>query len=620
MKPKAKYIWIVAVGYAAIFLSLAGISKLEADSASKSLLAESESDLLLSIAPYEKLLHSTTWIMQKYQLQIDSSSRRELLKEAEGSFLNISFGMDYEYFMLRTYNKETIIKLFRHGSVDNSGEVKIAGESDFHTITSGTLLRPCYVNGELLFCIIDIRNAGQIKTDQPNYSLVALGINVLISNAKFRNLPNYFLLPNPSLNLQIDKKLFPITRSHNSTPVFSHSQQIDTDIALTSHFPLAGWMYRLLLLSAIFALVLITICVLSFIFFKQLVIKKTEQRYLHDRNEFLGRVEVELNSVIHDVRSPMAALNMMIEDENDQRRRGMLVHIAKRLRGIIDDLEIKGTEVRSKQSQSLMPVVQLLRLLVHEKNREVNQFRCELIVEGNDSDYWCQGHVFDFCRMFSNLLNNALEASKDDNKVKIRLSRSKNDSCLISIADRGCGISQDLIPHIFEKGFTKKEAGTGIGLFHAKNIVERMSGSLTVSSEVNVGSEFVVSLPLAQKPSWHLESIHISKFKQVVIVEDDVYFREYWRDRLLPYDIQVMLFDSPAKIPQHLWHDPSALFILDNMFANEMLGIEMIRKLLGRNCLLITSTWHEVEVQKTVEILGAKLHSKQFIDEVKLVV
>jgi signal transduction histidine kinase len=100
-----------------------------------------------------------------------------------------------------------------------------------------------------------------------------------------------------------------------------------------------------------------------------------------------------------------------------------------------------------------------------------------------------------------NLITNALKFSKNNNKVEIYLS-AKNGSAVIEVRDYGLGISEDLLPHIFER-FSKArrpglrgEQSTGLGLSISKQIIENHQGSIDVTSEEKKGSTFIIQLPV----------------------------------------------------------------------------------------------------------------------------
>ena len=104
-------------------------------------------------------------------------------------------------------------------------------------------------------------------------------------------------------------------------------------------------------------------------------------------------------------------------------------------------------------------------------------------------------------QVFINILSNAIKYTLADGRIIITISK-KNDTVLISIKDNGIGIPQQDIPRIFERFYRVDKArsrdmgGTGLGLSIAKEIIEAHSGEIHILSEVNVGTELVITLPI----------------------------------------------------------------------------------------------------------------------------
>jgi len=67
----------------------------------------------------------------------------------------------------------------------------------------------------------------------------------------------------------------------------------------------------------------------------------------------------------------------------------------------------------------------------------------------------------------------------------------------ITVSDHGTGIAPEDMAHIFDPYFTTRRAGTGLGLPIAKNIVEGLGGTITVSSRAGQGTDIVIDLPIA---------------------------------------------------------------------------------------------------------------------------
>ena len=71
---------------------------------------------------------------------------------------------------------------------------------------------------------------------------------------------------------------------------------------------------------------------------------------------------------------------------------------------------------------------------------------------------------------------------------------TKPGQLLLTVRDSGCGIPKDIRGHIFEKGFSTKGSGRGVGLYHTKQLIESLGGSITFESEKDIGSSFMVQL------------------------------------------------------------------------------------------------------------------------------
>lgn len=105
-------------------------------------------------------------------------------------------------------------------------------------------------------------------------------------------------------------------------------------------------------------------------------------------------------------------------------------------------------------------------------------------------------------RALLNLAQNAVKYSPDGSTVQIMVGRLDAEAVLI-IADEGCGVSADDLPHIFERFYradparARETGGSGLGLAIADQIIRSHGGRIEASSVVNQGSTFVVFLPLA---------------------------------------------------------------------------------------------------------------------------
>ena len=103
-----------------------------------------------------------------------------------------------------------------------------------------------------------------------------------------------------------------------------------------------------------------------------------------------------------------------------------------------------------------------------------------------------------FQRVLLNLVVNAIDAVKgvSDGTITISTTVNKERGLTVSIADNGCGITEDRQDQIFELFYTTKgSGGSGLGLPMVKKFVEKMGGTLTLVSEPNSGATFTMSFP-----------------------------------------------------------------------------------------------------------------------------
>lgn len=100
-------------------------------------------------------------------------------------------------------------------------------------------------------------------------------------------------------------------------------------------------------------------------------------------------------------------------------------------------------------------------------------------------------------QVFVNLLVNAAHAIPERGTIRVA-TRASADSVIVSVADDGVGIPDDVLDRIFEPFFTTKDVGegTGLGLALAYETVSSHGGQIHVESEAGSGTEFTVTLPL----------------------------------------------------------------------------------------------------------------------------
>lgn len=124
----------------------------------------------------------------------------------------------------------------------------------------------------------------------------------------------------------------------------------------------------------------------------------------------------------------------------------------------------------------------------------------EVVITFEASSAPCLGDPRRLSQVIANLLSNAIHYNKHGGKVIITTSM-EDEQAMVAISDTGCGIPQDALPHLFDRFYRADEArsrqtgGSGLGLSICKSIIDAHGGSISVKSEIEVGSTFRVLLP-----------------------------------------------------------------------------------------------------------------------------
>ncbi len=103
-------------------------------------------------------------------------------------------------------------------------------------------------------------------------------------------------------------------------------------------------------------------------------------------------------------------------------------------------------------------------------------------------------------QVFLNLLSNSFAAVEDGGKIVVTSWEENADAVGVSVADNGCGMSEETLKRFFEPFFTtkKKGHGTGLGLFITYGIIKRLGGEIIAESKEGQGTTMTIHLPKKQ--------------------------------------------------------------------------------------------------------------------------
>ncbi|PKN16581.1 MAG: histidine kinase [Deltaproteobacteria bacterium HGW-Deltaproteobacteria-23] len=217
-----------------------------------------------------------------------------------------------------------------------------------------------------------------------------------------------------------------------------------------------------------------------------------------NRREELARLG-EMGAVMaHEIRNPLAGIKgfaQLVETATDieqaRSHAKKIVHQSLRMESLVNDLlSFSRNDQGARQITDLLTVIMecvaLLRSEAAAQQVEVKVEAPKPLQAAVDVD-----RIF---QLLLNLMKNAIQAMPDGGVLDVVLYQ-KNKFVYINVKDSGSGIIPEDLLHIFEPFWTSKAQGTGLGLALCKKVAEEHGGSLTVESSVNVGTEFVVTLP-----------------------------------------------------------------------------------------------------------------------------
>lgn len=330
------------------------------------------------------------------------------------------------------------------------------------------------------------------------------------------------------------------------------------------------------------------------------------------------------SQVSHDIRSPLSAFNLVVSSAKTlpENERLLIRNATQRINDIANSLLHKSrgnAEAKSTPADPLL-LVSLIDKVVSEKRVQYRD-RFGLDIQAKlDSGYGVFVIVdpAELARAISNLINNSVEAIKDDGKITVGITGTNSSTTSIVIEDTGHGIPSEVMEKLGQRGSTfGKETGYGLGLSHAKQMIESSGGTLTIESNSASGTTIKLKLPTAQPPWWFVDRIDIENVKRIVSVDDDQTIHQVWAGRLQNRSLSVehVMFTSIEKFMEWMREDQNTqgnFYLIDYEFLGQsMNGLELIEKMkIAPHSLLITSRHDEPRVRQQAKLLGVKIIPK----------
>ena len=236
-------------------------------------------------------------------------------------------------------------------------------------------------------------------------------------------------------------------------------------------------------------------------------IKEQNERILEAdkvKNEFLANISHELRTPLNSILGFSDILSAQLYGNLNSKQEEYINDIkvsATHLLGMINEvLDMSKIEANAMKivkssfwiSRAVNEACNILMPLAQKKNIVLNK---DMPV-----DFEVFADYQKIQQILYNLISNAIKYSPENNNVDISI-RANDETFKIAIHDNGIGIDKKYHGKIFAKfvqldsAYTKKESSTGLGLTITKELVELHEGKISLVSEVNNGSTFIVEIP-----------------------------------------------------------------------------------------------------------------------------
>lgn len=243
-------------------------------------------------------------------------------------------------------------------------------------------------------------------------------------------------------------------------------------------------------------------------FSNAVTIENTQQDSLAGRNSFAELAELA-GALAHEIRNPLSVIRMNVEllrDDLDQiqtpqARRALnkidtVQRQCSRLEKLLDDflkfvrlgkLNLKPGSLNEQVSQ----VLDFYEPTAAGQNVEIVRF-----LDPQLPFVMLDANTLQAALM--NLVKNALEAMPEGGRLEVR-TRTTLKGVALDLIDSGCGMDETTLFNMFEKFYTSKRGGTGLGLPTARKIIEAHDGLIDVQSAVGRGTKFTLFFPTPKR-------------------------------------------------------------------------------------------------------------------------
>lgn len=286
-------------------------------------------------------------------------------------------------------------------------------------------------------------------------------------------------------------------------------------------------------------LLLLIVYLIQYINYK----KRYEKEILNAKNKAEEASNLKahfISNISHELKTPINVIlcaiqlielkNLKNNHDNEKKNISIVKDNCYRLIRLISNIiDIEKAELNDlKLNLENNNIVTLTEDIVMSVIPYAEKKNLNLIFDTDEEEVMIDIDAIKIERVILNLLSNSMKFSKENGYIGVKIS-SLDKYVSIVVEDNGLGIAKEELTNIFERfrqvdnSLTRKNEGSGIGLSIVKSLVELHGGEITVQSELNKGTRFIVKLP---------KEMNINKNNKCIRIEEDKECKENISDEI----------------------------------------------------------------------------------------
>jgi signal transduction histidine kinase len=236
--------------------------------------------------------------------------------------------------------------------------------------------------------------------------------------------------------------------------------------------------------------------------------KTSELQSAHEmliRAEKLASIGHLAASIAHEINNPLQPITVNLQHMREDLQDGVPVDMrdlqiihesVERISRIVNQLlDFAGKRSTSDHQIQRIDVQQIIENVIDLTKKSFQQEEMQLVAHLGEPLH-IYGNRDQLEQVFMNMILNAQAAMKKEGILQIETDK-RDGEAEIRFVDNGSGISANVLSKIFDPFFSTKTNGTGLGLFVSYGIIQGHHGTIDVQTQENVGTTFIVRLPMA---------------------------------------------------------------------------------------------------------------------------